>query len=617
MAFSLAFVALLVASLVTHRLLDTDLWQHLAVGRAIWERHGIPMRHEWTWPSWGRPEIPPSWLFRALLWPFWRAGGEWGLQAWRWLATLGALAIAIATGRRLGGRGLLPLLGVVLAALALRQRTQVRPETLAFVLAALQLWLLETRRQGGSDRRWALPLLAVVWVNAHLSWWIGLFLTAVFAADAAWRSRTDPGARAEARALAGWLAVSALASLANPSGWRALWQPFEYQFTLRNDPLFRTIAELRPVDWSVNVRDGLPLLVVLWPALALVRTFRRGPDGVEWTLLLVMGALGLSSQRFLGFFALLAAPYLMRGLGAAGAGRAAPGPWPRALLTALAGLALVAPELAREDVPLGVGIETRFLPVGATAFMAREGVRGRGLNAYWQAGWLLWRFPGERDRLPFVDVHQSASPADRAHLAALGADPGAFRALEEEWRYDWVLWPRHAELGGQLAEQLDADPAWRLVFADDAALLWARTSGPLANVAARDGYRWLAGSPGRLAELGRRCEADTALAAATGTELRRAIADSPTQSSMARSLLANLELQSARFGAALAQLDTVSDSRSLTPLVEERRGVALLALGRPREALAAFEAQRRQTPAREGLADLEAAARESLAVRGR
>lgn len=611
---TLTLLAVFAAALVTHQLLDPDLWEHLAIGRVIWERRAIPATHEWTWPSWGKPDVMLSWLFRALLWPFWEAGHAWGLQAWRWLATIGAFALAIATGRRLGARGLLPLLGAMLAALVLRQRTQVRPETLTFVLAALQLWLLETRRQGGPDRRWALPLVALLWANVHASWWMGLAFTALFAAEAAWRGGRDPAARGEARALAGWLALSALASFVNPFGWRALAQPFEYQFVSRNDPLYRTIAELGPVRWREHLRDGGIALFALWPALAIVRARRRGADLVEWTLMLAFGALAMGTQRFLGMFAIVSTPYVMRGLSEAAAGLRAPPPAARAALTVLAAAALVAPELSREDLRFGPGIETRFLPEGAAEFMAREDLRGRGFNAYWQAGWLLWRFPGERDRLPFMDTQQTGSAADRARVAALGADPGAFRALEDEWRFDWLLWPRHTELGGQLADQLDSDPAWTLVFADDASLLWVKAGTPLA---ARAGFAILPAGTRALAELGRRCEADTSLAAATAAELRVAIARSPAASSMSRSVLASLELQSAHWGAALAQLDTVRASRTLTPFVEERRAVALLELGRPDEALSALAAQRRQTPGRAELEALESAARDSLSARGR
>ena len=52
--------ALLLALAVTFPLVDTDFWQHLAVGRAIWSTHSIPMTNVWTWPTWGEPQVLPS-----------------------------------------------------------------------------------------------------------------------------------------------------------------------------------------------------------------------------------------------------------------------------------------------------------------------------------------------------------------------------------------------------------------------------------------------------------------------------------------------------------------------------------------------------------------------------
>src|SRR5262249_33119253 len=160
----------------TFQIIDTDFWQHLAVGRALWSTHQIPHTEVWSWPGWGEPAVLRSWLFRALLWPFWRVGGLPGLFVWRWLTTLLAFGVAWATARRLGARGLTPWVVVVLCALTYRQRSQVRPETLAAVLLALTQWVLVSARSGTAGatpgpRRglWLVPLVWI-WANAHISY---------------------------------------------------------------------------------------------------------------------------------------------------------------------------------------------------------------------------------------------------------------------------------------------------------------------------------------------------------------------------------------------------------------------------------------------------------------
>jgi hypothetical protein len=59
---------------VTTLTTSTDLWQHLLVGRLIWETHPVPLRHLWSYPVYGRPDVLPSWGFRGLLWPFYALG---------------------------------------------------------------------------------------------------------------------------------------------------------------------------------------------------------------------------------------------------------------------------------------------------------------------------------------------------------------------------------------------------------------------------------------------------------------------------------------------------------------------------------------------------------------
>ena len=92
-------------ALTCYPIYDTDLWQHLLVGKVMWTQHTIPHTQLWTWPTHGAPDVMPSWLFRALLYPFWAAGGLAGITVWRWLTTLDAFGFLWAPARARGARG--------------------------------------------------------------------------------------------------------------------------------------------------------------------------------------------------------------------------------------------------------------------------------------------------------------------------------------------------------------------------------------------------------------------------------------------------------------------------------------------------------------------------------
>jgi hypothetical protein len=530
---------------VSFRISDPDLWQHLLTGRVIWETHSVPARQIWCWPTYGEPQVLPSWGFRALLWPFWQLGGLAGLYAWRWTTTLAAFALLWAAARRMGARGLAPLVVIALAALIYRQRSQVRPETLVAVLLALQVWILETRRSGGPDRAPWVVAIALVWANTHISYYLGLALLGIHVLDAA----LTAGRGAAARRL-GWVLVAACAaSFANPFGWRALWQPFEYVLHWRHEPIFLGISELRPVQWEHNLRNGLPVLLAAWLLLMLWRARRAGLDRVEALTFALFAGLGLSTQRFVGFLALAAVPSLARDLDAWIAGRRWPrwtSPAPaRAAIAAIACVALSLPEWSRAEYPLGVGVEWNRSPVRACDFVAGHGIAGRAFNPFHFGGYMLWRFWPDRGRLPFMDIHQTGTREDRRLAAGAFASREARRALMARHPFDWALLDRRSAAGARLLDFFDQDTSWSLVFADDAAALYVKREPRFEGLVRAYGrHAWPAGWGG-LGDVGRRCRADSAFRARAWAELEREAASSPWNST-AHNFMANLALLEGR-----------------------------------------------------------------------
>src|SRR5438132_133605 len=289
---------------VSYKIYDPDLWENLVVGKAIWQLHRVPSTQLWSWPTYGAPDVKWTWGYSGRLWPVWERWGVWGVFAWRWVTTLVAFGLLWMAARRMGARGLAPLVVMVACGLVWRARSQARPETLAAVLLAAEVWILETRRQGGKDHTWWLMAVAWAWANVHNTYFLGLGVIGIYllhdlargrvqwarhrgpvpsrgaglaagAATAA-ASAQSGAARAGERWRLLWVGLGALLiSFANPYGWRALWEPFDFFLHHRNEPIFHSIAELGPVQWEIYWRKGLPFLVAGWPLLALWRARRR------------------------------------------------------------------------------------------------------------------------------------------------------------------------------------------------------------------------------------------------------------------------------------------------------------------------------------------------------
>jgi tetratricopeptide (TPR) repeat protein len=603
-----------VAVSVSFRLYEKDFWQHLAVGRAIWQLHRVPTVQLWTWPTYGSPDVNSSWGFETLLWPIWRLGGVWGLFFWRWITTFLVFGLAWASARSMGARGFSPLFVMVLCSLTFRQRAHIRPESLAAVLLALEIWILARWRLSAAGPPRApgessslpghglMPGVALVaitwgWANCHLSYFLGLGLLAIHQLDAQLDARAKhPGAKPYAMRLWAVTAAAVAISFLNPFGWRALWQPFEFALFQRHEPIFRSIPELQALDLGVNLKNLLPLVLFGWPLLLVWRWRRVGLDRVETCL--ALGAIGFafSAERFLGFAMVVAAPYLARDLDAWVRAHSWPSwtvpAWSRAVLSGAACVVVGIAEWSRSDLPLGIGIRMREYPVAACDFIAAHGIEGRGFNQFYLGGYLLHRFWPDRGWLPFMDIHQAGTPKDRYTYAFALQNPRAWRDLDDRYRFDYAVLRRLAYPGDQLLDILDADTSFARVFQDDAAALYVRRSGALAVIAESLAYRALPAGTQGMTAIGQAVATDPRIRSAVRRELEREVAESPYRAA-ALVRLGNLALLEGNGREAHERYAEAIRIDPFTPHAHERLGLLALAEGRPRDALRELALERR------------------------
>jgi tetratricopeptide (TPR) repeat protein len=325
------------------------------------------------------------------------------------------------------------------------------------------------------------------------------------------------------------------------------------------------------------------------------RARRRGWDRIEVLCLLFFAGTGLAVQKFIGNLAVGAAPFLARDLDEWIRARRWPrwsaAPWTRAALAAGACVAISLPELTRGEPGPGVGIDWSNYPVAACDFMRAEGVRGRGFNHFRLGGYLLWKFWPERERLPFMDIHQAGTPEiRREYLDALLSWPG-WGTLDHRFQFDYALLGRPQTPGDHLPDALDADSSWALVFVDDAAALYVKRARPLAAVAGRNAYRVLGAGEERLTRVATAAASDSTVRAAAEAELRRQIAASPA-CALSHSFLANLLVSEQHYDEARDEIRRALAISPSTPEAHLRLGTILLARGQPLEAIAELRRER-------------------------
>ena len=444
-----------------------------------------------------------------------------------------------------------------------------------------------------------------MWANVHISYFIGLALIAVHVAGE-WRARpprgpeSPPTANALARLDRAPLPVIGLAALAisflNPFGWRALWQPFEYFFVWRNEPVYRLIPELWSFSesWRHHLRSGLPVLMAGWVLVVLWRPRGRRFDPVEALSCLLFVGLTLLNRRFYGFLAVACVPYVARDLaawlGAVRLPEALARPATRAALVSALAVAVALPEWLGSPLHFGIGWEPQHHPIPACDFMARHDLRGRLFNPNYYGGLLLWRFWPDTTRLPFMDVHQSGTRTERDLYAYASVRHEAWDTLVARYDFDLVMVDGHEEwiAGDHLLEYVDADPRFALVFRDDAAALYLRRDGRDWPQVDSLGFRVMPASTAAFAALWPRLSADSVLRARLRAELEQCAASSPLDAH-AHSHLANLAFLERDPARARSHLLAALGADPRFPTVHRRLGYLLMSGGRWRAAIAEFE----------------------------
>jgi len=396
---------------------DSDFWWHLKTGQYLWQQHRMPAPDPFTYTTnLGSPayagelvtrqfNLTHEWLAQIWIYLTYRLGGFAGVVLVRAaVLTMFCALIALVTYRRCGGFYRAVGAACVTASVAVTF-AQDRPFVISFLLLAGVLAILEFRRW-----LWLLPVLMVVWSNAHGGYLLGWAVLLAYGAEALIVRRGD-------RRLPLIAGIAILASGLNPNGFQAARVLLYYRRSFLTSSLQEWHSpELWPPRVFVWLLAGA-IVVLVWQ--------RRRVRPVDWILLALFGIASLTAERNTILIAMVAPIWMATYF-----------PWrgslPRAAEFAAAALLVAA---------LGVGVARGHFfqlraalwkyPVGAADFLLAHHITVPMFNSYEFGGYLIWRlWPQER---VFIDG----------------------RALNESVFQDYArILYNHDESGGPSASQL-------------------------------------------------------------------------------------------------------------------------------------------------------------------
>lgn len=156
---------------------NQDLGRHLKLGEIIWNTHEVPKTNLFSYTNPDEPVLNSHWLSQVILYLVHRSAGVGGLILLTTIVnTLALGALFYFAARRVGW--VVPGLAFIPFVFIFTDRSWIRPEmfgNLFYVVVLISLLSPRVRKIA----KWMFPVIAMLWVNLHISWIFGIFAMGV------------------------------------------------------------------------------------------------------------------------------------------------------------------------------------------------------------------------------------------------------------------------------------------------------------------------------------------------------------------------------------------------------------------------------------------------------
>lgn len=489
-----AVVAIAIFSICTFKILDRDFWWHIKAGEIMVNTHHLISTDPFAYTRAGQPYVSThEWLAQVMLYGVWSLGGATGEILFRgFLVATACIIILCIRPKNIWPNALF----VLAAAYANRPSFMDRPQLFSFVFFACFLyaafWYLR-----GAERRWLLPFLVcvqILWVNTHGAAAIYgiIVICCLFAQKIVdWFTSRDAASRTatqkEIRYLSVLLCALGLSALISPNGFHT----FSDLFVYTSDQTLSLVREWQPRGVHGYLIDIGPF----WLLAGVALFFQKKHRIFSVLLMGTLGYLSLQSYRHGIFFIFSCLALAVYSLSLYALVKRRPFRSCAAFIALFAAMAWYAQYhnisvLAREGYS-GYGVAA--VAEGAMDFIEKVGIRGQMFNTYAIGDYLLYR--GYPDRKVYMDGRNIDYGYDFLREASLaGFDSKVWDRLEKKYdvTYAIIEYPlapgASAENDLPYVTYLSKNPAWTLVYIDDAVAVYLKNIPDNKNLIAQYGY---------------------------------------------------------------------------------------------------------------------------------
>jgi hypothetical protein len=494
----LTFIAIFLFYLVMMQLTDPDYFWHLKTGEYIVNHLALPHGDIFSYTKFGAPWVLHEWLFEALL---------YGASSWMGLLGIKLLTASLATTvvcvtysllRHLTASTSIAFVLLLLAFIPFSLGVSPRPQLITYIFFITFLYVLLTYKYELKSYHFlTLPLMMLVWVNAHGGFMLGLALLWLFVV-CEWLGyfidkERDQTKNQRLKTLTLVALATMLTSTINPEFIGHWLYPFKVMSMEAN----RNISEWHSPDFH-DFSGQTYLALVLFFVISSIYATRK-PDLTEIvvpTLLMTFGFVaarnvplasltlviftGISLSR--GPIAWLSSYWQQAGMLMfykkwVGGGKQLGMHeyflnWLLLLVILIASLIFYPIYHAKDEDKYN-----EFIPVKAAEFIVKQGITGRMFNTYGFGGYLIYRL--NPTHKVFIDgrADMYGDAFFKEYLQITRLQPG-WKNTFDQYKIDYVIMERSEPL----CQFLQANNEFKLIYDDQYNSVLVRNSLPSSSL---------------------------------------------------------------------------------------------------------------------------------------
>ena len=441
---------------------QNDTFWHLRSGQQMWESKSMLLTEPFSHTAFGQDLNNHWWLSQLSFYGIFSVGGAFLLAAFAGLCAVAAVA---GSWRLMRGPWELRVGLLAWLVIATAPEWAIRPQVISLLLLVVVAHLI------ARDRLAWVPVVCVLWANAHALVIFGVALSGALLLEALIWSRS------ELRRAAATAGASAIAPMLSPLGW-SYWPQVLTTVSISR--------ELRIEEYQMPLRlADLPFWVGIGAlAVLVVRQRHRIRELGRTDRVLLIGAAvlavaAMSAARNVAFFAVVAAPALsrvwpapvtsakprrLRPLGAAAAAMAV-------IVVAMGGVAVA---LRWRDAGANIG----WQPMSSAAVDAVRRCPDPLFNHLMDGGYLMWKLPHRR---VFVDSRMEAYPLDVLRASRQADVYGDYEAAFRDYGVQCAL----VATASPLYTQLSRDSSMTATYSDSTRAVFVKGEPAASGAASR------------------------------------------------------------------------------------------------------------------------------------